>query len=138
MITLYELKTNGTCRCFMKTPFYVKNFILLCILNMLMMIIYFIYFRRDGMVFQNIGKILKGLNSNTFNYLEVNAEPLRLTKLLNNYQAQISSNQFYDDCMRINKPCKFEALAKTWPAFERWRFNEQKGYSYLKNKLNDQ
>lgn len=137
MITLYELKTTGYCRCFMKTPFYVKNFFLICVLNFLLINIYFIYFRRDGMVFSNISKILKGLNSNTFNYLEVNADSMRLTKLLNNYQAQISSNQFYDDCVRINKPCKFEGLAKAWPAFENWRFKKDKAYEYLQSKLNE-
>lgn len=92
MITLYELKTKGSCRCFMRTPFYIKNFILLCILSFMMVVIYFVYFRKDGMAFSNIGKILKGLNSQTFNYLENNSESLRLTRLLNNFQAQIYSN----------------------------------------------
>ena len=86
MITLFELKNKSFCRCFIRTPFYIKNLFLLGILWLILAFVYLIYFRRDGMVIQNISKILKGLNSNTFNYLEVHSEPLRLTKLLNNYQ----------------------------------------------------
>jgi hypothetical protein len=39
-----------------------------------------------------------------------------------------------DDCVRINKPCKFEGLAKTWPAFEKWKFGEN-AYEYLREKI---
>lgn len=43
-----------------------------------------------------------------------------------------------DDCLRINKPCKFESLAKTWPAYEKWTFNQDNGYEYLADKFKDQ
>lgn len=89
------------------------------------------------MVIQNIPKILKGLNSNTFNYLESHSESLRLSRLLNNYPPQLNTNPFIDDCQRINKPCKFEGLAKTWDAYEKWR-HANNGPSYLKDKLSDQ
>lgn len=72
MITVYELKHARVCRCFIRTPFYIKNFFLLVILTIMLGFIYIIYFRKDGMVYQNIPKILKGLNSNTFNYLDAN------------------------------------------------------------------
>ena len=85
MITIFELKHHRCCRPFMRTPFYIKNTFLLGILGFLLATIYLIYFRKDVIVYQNIYKVLKGLNSNTFNYLEVHSEPLRLTKLLNNY-----------------------------------------------------
>ena len=39
-----------------------------------------------------------------------------------------------DDCLRINKPCKFEGLAKSWPAFEKWRF-EDNGHEYVAEKF---
>jgi len=42
------------------------------ILLSLLFIIYAIYFRADGGNLMNAIKILKGLNSNTFNYLESN------------------------------------------------------------------
>ena len=85
MITVFELKHQKCCRCFMRTPFYIKNFFLLCILAFMLLVVYVVYFRSDGMTLGNLPRILKGLNSNTFNYLETNSEGLRLTKLLNNY-----------------------------------------------------
>lgn len=42
-----------------------------------------------------------------------------------------------DDCLRINKPCKFEGLAKNWPAYEKWKFGDN-GYDYLKEKFDKQ
>ena len=122
MITVFELKHKACCRCFIRTPFYIKNFFLLCLLGLALLSIYVVYFRSDGMSIENLPRILKGLNSNTFNYLETHKEPLRLTKLLNNYPPQISTLTFMDDCLRINKPCKFEGLAKDWPASGKWNF----------------
>lgn len=137
MITIYELKHKRCCRSFMRTPFYIKNFILLCIMSCILFSVYLVYFRKDGMVVQNIVKILKGLNSGTFNYLESNSESLRLTKLLNNYPTQMSTNSFIDDCMRINKPCKFESMAKNWHAYEKWRL-AYGGHKYLQEQLDEQ
>lgn len=128
MITLFELKNKSFCRCFIRTPFYIKNLVLLITLGFILTLIYAVYFRRDGggaMRIHTLSKLLKGLNSDTFNYLSMHSEPLKLTKLLNNYQMQITSNQFIDDCMRISKPCKFEGLAKTWQGFESWKFSAQ-------------
>jgi hypothetical protein len=42
-----------------------------------------------------------------------------------------------DDCVRINKPCKFGNLSKKWPAFEKWRYNDEDGYGYLQKRLSD-
>ena len=47
------------------------------ILSVLLFIIYVIYFRADGGSLQAALKILKGLNSNTFNYLEANKHMIR-------------------------------------------------------------
>jgi hypothetical protein len=135
MITLFELKNKSILRFFVRTPFYLRNFVLLVQLAFLLLCVYLVYFRKDGMVIQNITKILKGLNSNTFNYLTSHSESLRLTKLLNNYGYPITSNQFMDDCLRISKPCKFGNLSKTWPAYKKWRYDEKEGYSYLEKKL---
>ena len=137
MISLFALKNKGFCRLFIKTPYYIKNFVLLLQLGVLLGLIYLIYVSRDGMSIQNITRILKGLNSGTFNYLESHADSLRLTKLLNNYKQEISGNQFMDDCLRINKPCKFEGLAKQFPAFTKWQFDSN-AYSYLLDKIGDQ
>ena len=134
MISLFELKNKGFCKVFIRTPFYIKNFVLLLQLVFLLAVIYLVYFRKDGLVIQNITKILKGLNSETFNYLGANSDSLRLTKLLNNYKAEISSLQFMNDCLRINKPCKFEGLAQNWTAVKAWQFDEETGYEYLLEK----
>lgn len=47
------------------------------ILGILLFFIYIIYFRSDGGSIASAMKILKGLNSNTFNYLEENMRDLR-------------------------------------------------------------
>ena len=137
MITLFELKNRSILRFFVRTPFQLRNFVLLLQMAFLLVCVYLVYFRKDGMVISNITKILKGFNSNTFNYLTSHSETLRLTKLLNNYAFPISSNQFMDDCIRINKPCKFGNLSRTWPAFEKWRYTEDDEYSYLQRRLSD-
>ena len=85
MITVFELKHKRLCRCFIRTPFYIRNFFLLLILSAILLVIYVVYFRKDGMTLENLPRILKGLNSNTYNYLETHSERLKLTKLLNNY-----------------------------------------------------
>ncbi len=36
-----------------------------------------------------------------------------------------------DDCIRINKPCKFEKLADSWEGAEKWKFKDG-DYGYLK------
>jgi hypothetical protein len=133
MITLFELKNKSFLRCFIRTPGSIKNVFLLGFLTFLLIIIYAIYFSKDGtsaLRIQSIVKLLKGLNSDTFNYLTGHSETLKLTKLLNNYQMQINSNQFIDECMRISKPCKFEGMAKSWPGYSEWRYDSEGGKAY--------
>lgn len=43
-----------------------------------------------------------------------------------------------DDCVRINKPCKFEGLAQAWAASDNWQFDSENGYKYLTDKFGDQ
>ena len=76
MITLFELKNKSFCGCFIRTPFYIKNLFLLATLSMTLSLIYLVYFHKDGagMRIESISKQLKGLNSETFNYLEDNAD----------------------------------------------------------------
>ena len=92
MITLFELKNKSLLRFFVRTPFAVKNLFLMIQMAALLTFVYLVWFRKDGLVVQNITKILKGLNSNTFNYLSGHSESLRLTKLLNNYNYPITAN----------------------------------------------
>ena len=76
MFTLYQFKHNRFFRTFHKTPFYIKNIFLLGLQALILLFAYLIYFRTDGGNYQNALKILKGLNSNTFNFLETNSGPL--------------------------------------------------------------
>lgn len=46
----------------------------------MLLIIYLVFFRADGGTLKSALKILKGLNSNTFNYLESNKEALLVGK----------------------------------------------------------
>ena len=86
MITVFELKHKGLCRCFIRTPFYIKNFFLMVILSLLLGFIYLIYFRKDVMVIKNIPKVIKGLNSKPFNYLESHTKNLNMGAAIQNYQ----------------------------------------------------
>jgi len=85
MLTLYELKQNKCFRCCYKAPYYIKNLFLMGVLALLLFIIYVIYFRADGGHYQNVLNILKGLNSNTFNYLETNRDALGLDPEIQHY-----------------------------------------------------
>ena len=85
MITVFELKHKGLCRCFMRIPFYIKNFFLLVMLSLLLGFIYLIYFRKDVMVIQNIPRVIKGLNSKPFNYLESHSKSLNMGQAVQSY-----------------------------------------------------
>ena len=110
MLTLYELKQNSCFRCVYKSPYYIKNMFLMCILSVLLFIIYAIYFRADGGNYANVIKILKGLNSNTFNYLETNKHILGISKEVAVMHNEDTLN-FFSNCVRLNKPCIYRGLA---------------------------
>lgn len=78
MITIFELKNKSFCRCFIRTPFYIKNLFLLIGLLVFLALVNLIYFTGDGTYVKNITKILRGLNSNVFNYLGDHRAPLRM------------------------------------------------------------
>lgn len=70
MITQYRLKQNKCFRTFYKAPYYIKNAFFLAVQAVLLLFIYLIYFRSDGGSLKNAVKIMRGLNSTTFNYME--------------------------------------------------------------------
>lgn len=41
------------------------------------------------------------------------------------------------ECLRLNRVCKFENMARKWPATRNWNFKKN-GAEYLKEKLNEQ
>jgi hypothetical protein len=66
MITIFELKNKSYCGCFIRTPYYIKNFFILVALLLLLSVTYLIYFSREGVYMKSITKILRGLNSDCF------------------------------------------------------------------------
>ena len=81
MITLFRLKNDDVAfRLFYDVPYWIKNGILLTIQAILLLFIYLIYFRVDGGSYEKAIKILHGLNSNMFNYLESNKSEMLIGK----------------------------------------------------------
>ena len=73
MITTYELKNRPCCRLFYNVPYFVKNLFLLMGLLLIMIPIYVINFKAETRGNLNVFRLIAGLNSKTFNYLEKNA-----------------------------------------------------------------
>ena len=122
MLTLYQLKQNAGFRFLYKSPYYIKNIFLMMVLGLLLSIIYLIYFRPGGGNFTSALKILKGLNSNTFNYLESNSGALMVDKDVPMWKKgqTITTIQFFSTCVRLNKPCVIQGLASDWQATKEW------------------
>ena len=109
------------------------------VLSVLLFVIYVIYFRADGGSLQSAVNILRGLNSNTFNYLQTHKDRLNLdTKVpsLGSYNSKISSINFFSKCVKFNKPCKLPELALNWPAVQNWS-SENEGLQYLQNLIGE-
>jgi hypothetical protein len=107
MITKYEMKNRRVCRCFYKVPYFVKNLILLGIMGFILTYIYFVNFLgHSRLEIKSIIKVLKGLDSHTFNFLMQHEEDLMITKNLK--AIKITSTRtvdFYSSCVSLNRPC---------------------------------
>jgi hypothetical protein len=79
MITPYEMKNTGVCKCIYRLPYYVKNLILLMLLGVILLLNYLINFRKDTAFITSVTKVLAGLNSHTFNYLADHEQTLFIT-----------------------------------------------------------
>ena len=88
--------------------------------------IYVVYFRADGGNLTNIMNILNGLNSNTFNYLESQKSLIGLDDEVTQITSfdltedDLTTENFYSNCVRLNAPCKLEKMAAEWPALTKW------------------
>ena len=71
MITVYELKNKRCCRQIYRLPYFVKNVLLILLLLAILLPIYFGHFMKESLGYTSIYKILIGLNSKTFNYLQM-------------------------------------------------------------------
>jgi hypothetical protein len=132
MITLYELKHTRICRCYHKQPYYTRNIFLMAVLACALTVIYFLYFSKEISSISQIPKLLKGLNSVTFNTLDKDAEDLKATSeaIRFNYEANpVEYKTFYNNCIRFNKVCFVQNFAANWEALDKWRFEE--GQEYL-------
>lgn len=139
MLTLYELKQNSCFRCCYKSPYYIKNLILMVWMGIILFVIYVVYFRADGGNLTNIMNILNGLNSNTFNYLESQKSLIGLddevTKItsFDLSEDDLTTENFYSNCVRLNAPCKLEKMAAEWPALTKWSDDDvSSGKKYLR------
>lgn len=88
---------------------------------------------------KNIMNILNGLNSNTFNYLESQKSLIGLddevTKItsFDLTEDDLTTENFYSNCVRLNAPCKLEKMAAEWPALTKWADDDvSSGKKYLK------
>lgn len=45
-----------------------------------------------------------------------------------------TTQEFFSDCVRLNRPCVLRLLAKTWPAYQKWP-DLNGGREYLSEKL---
>jgi hypothetical protein len=119
------LKQNACFRCVYKWPFTVKNACLLLLQIILLGTIYLLYFRADGGSVSAALKILKGLNSNTFNYLDTHRETLNVDRKMPFFDylssTSIDTISFFSQCVRVNKPCVIDRLAANWRAKDYWR-----------------
>jgi hypothetical protein len=124
MITIFELKNKSFCKCFIRTPYYIKNFFILVALVVFLLAVYAIYFSSEGVYVTSIAKILRGLNSETFNYLQDHRDSLKITEKLQTYQVDALPNaqQFMTDCMRLSRPCIFDGLGLNSTAVKKWGF----------------
>ena len=72
MISTFELK-NGSCfRLFHKTPYFIKNLVLLVALAIATFLTYVVHFAHSEIAVLTVYRMIAGLNSNTFNYLDKN------------------------------------------------------------------
>ena len=139
MLTLYELKQNACFRCIYKSPAIVRNLFLMIGLTLILVPIYLIYFFPGDSSYQSMLKLLKGMNSSTFNYLENKKDRLLINRAVPELSKSFSgswpsSQEFFSDCVRMNRPCVLRSLAKTWPASTKW-LDKNGGPEYLKQKL---
>ena len=48
----------------------------------------------------------------------------------------ITTVNFFSNCVRYNKPCRLKGLASNWTALEKWK-EENNGYKYIGDMFGD-
>lgn len=144
MLTIFELKNKSFCRCFIRTPFYIKNLVLLIIMLAFLAVVKLVYFGSDGVYIKSITRLLRGLNSDVFTYLNENRSHLRLDPEIQVMKSSVVSTiSFMQECLRLNRPCVIKGLAENSTAFKKWGFSDRDNetesdpYAYLIGKIGE-
>lgn len=105
--TLYELKQIPGFREYYRIPYYIKNTINLLVLAACLFFIHLVYFRVDGGSLAGTLKMLRGMSSATFNYLEAHQDDIHADydkiKRFNKDDAEhMNVLHFQSDCLSKN------------------------------------
>ena len=80
-------------------------------MGIVLLVIYLLYFRADGGSYNSMLKVMRGLSSNTFNYLESNRHVLLIDELIPEFDIsdhEPTTLEFFSHCVRFNRPCLFK------------------------------
>ena len=131
MITTFELKNRACCRLIFRQPYYIKNLFMILLLAIVLLLNYLINFRKDKAIITSVTKLIAGLNSHTFNFLETHDQTLFITDKLKSISVtRVTSVVFYSSCVGVSRPCLLSGMAKEWPAFNKWQ-EKKAGLTYL-------
>ena len=133
MFTLWEMKQNSCFRTCYKTPFYIKNLFLIGVLAVCLVVIDFVYFRTENGSIDGVIKMLRGLSSSTFNYLEQQKKHLDADYYESfdvDSSLHMDTLHFSHDCLSKSKVCHFKGIAKNWPAYTKW-YPDHKSEEYF-------
>jgi hypothetical protein len=92
----------------------MKNMFLTIVMIIGLFIIYLMYFRADAGNLRSIYLLLNGSDSSTFNFLESHKEEMLADRQMIAAWPNITTNAFFSNVVRMNRPCKFLTLAKEW------------------------
>jgi len=106
MLSHFEMKNRPCCRLFYKTPYFIKNLVLLAVMGVILLYVYLVNFRNQKFEVRAVYKILAGLHSHTFNFLEKYHDELQIKDSIHEMKvASIDPVNFYSTCVTHNKPC---------------------------------
>lgn len=139
MITAFELKNRPCCRFFYKIPYFIKNLVLLAAMFLIIGLNYLVHYQMGELTVQQVQKLIAGLNSQTFTYLQTQPilEKLSITASIKKPSVvTLKQVDFYSTYVSRSRPAFLAGLAKSWPAFEKWRYKND-GHFYLSKLLGD-
>jgi hypothetical protein len=126
----------------------------------ILVVCYANFFRVDinAGTYDTMSMIIRGLNSNLFNYLRTNtywdllgsssayeharygpgkSNKIKEFNMTKHEESFIKDSiPFFSQCVRLNRPCKLVELAKDWPALSSWK-EENGGQEYLSQRFGD-